>query len=76
MTINVCALFEVRPMYEMRKPSSLDLTVSMDEYRLEKLFYQIWEDVGDDGLNKWLTREGYNNLHKDKDVQESDTSKA
>lgn len=59
MDINVDALYEVKPAYEMHRPFSLNLTVSLSEGKLRTLFGTIWGDIGDEKLNEWLEAEGY-----------------
>jgi len=40
------------------------LDLEMEEHQKENLFYEIWEDVGDEGIEKYLNAEGYKMVKK------------
>jgi hypothetical protein len=42
----------------------LKLDVDMEEHQKENLFYEIWEDVGDEGIEKYLNAEGFKMVKK------------
>ena len=64
MKINVTSISEIEPNLEYRKPSTLTVEAHLTEYQMQQLFYQLWEDVGDEILNDWLKCEGKQMIEK------------
>jgi hypothetical protein len=64
MIINVQDILRIEPKLESRKSSTLNITCHLTEGQLEKLFYGIWDDVGNDKLNEWLAKEDMKLTHK------------
>lgn len=59
MKINVEAINEITTHYEMNKPPSFFINVHLKEHQIEYLFYQIWEEIGEDGINEIVKKEGF-----------------
>ena len=64
MIINVQDVLRIEPKLEFSKPSTLNITCHLTEDQLEKLFYAIWDKVGNDKLNEWLEKEDMKLTHK------------
>ena len=65
MKINVTSISQIETKYEMRQAPSFLVDVYLTEYQMEQLFWQLWEDVGDETLNSWLNREDKQMIPKD-----------
>ena len=42
----------------------LKLDIDMEEHQMETLFYKIWNEVGDEGIEKYLNAEGFKMVKK------------
>jgi len=42
----------------------LKLDIDMEEHQKETLFYKIWNELGDEGIEKYLNAEGYKMVKK------------
>lgn len=57
MKINVESIHGIESKLESRKPSSFLIDVHLSKGKMQDLFYQIWEEVGDEILQEWLNSE-------------------
>lgn len=61
MEIEISFLDKVTPCLASRGGThgALRINVTMENFQAERLFYQLWENYGDEKFQEWLNSEGY-----------------
>jgi hypothetical protein len=54
MKINVQSISEIEPQVEMRAPATLLINAYLTKAQMQRIFYQIWEEVGGEILKEWI----------------------
>lgn len=54
MKINVQSISEIEPQIEMRAPATLLINAHLTKAQMQRIFYQIWEEVGGEILKEWI----------------------
>lgn len=57
MKINVQSIDGVEPQIEMRAPATLVINAHITKGQMQRIFYQIWEEVGGEILKEWINSE-------------------
>lgn len=58
MKINVQTIDGIEPQIEMRAPSTLVINAHLTKAQMQRIFYQIWEEVGNEILKEWIKNDG------------------
>jgi hypothetical protein len=66
MKIKVTEIMGIEAREVVRDSGRLVIDVHMDESELHDLFISLWEAVGDEGLEAWLSYEGLKLCSKEK----------
>lgn len=59
MKIEVNEIDSIKPGHFLSSELALEIDVILTTKQMENVFCQIWEVVGDEGINSWLDSEGY-----------------